>query len=928
MEKSSLANIQSITTQLGSYDGSYESLKNKQTELQQKIGLLKEEEVKAGLSKKLNELSEERANNRSTYLVYKATHDPSSSLARELQKMEEYKKTLNEILNDSQSADEIKTKLQKIASIEKSVEVGDIATLIEGIREIHRETIELEKELDSQLALAKADEEVLKNKKAAELLRKQMEDAAKAHQKATLATLREKFKGIIGAVVDPTTGYIDITSKDSPKPKEAWVNNADAGAAEPFEVVSGDDEPDTESAPVSITLPPLQLTTASSTAALTAPAAPKSEEDKQLSKVQDILKRLLSPSEMDTFTKLYPGQTGDVRFMDALVAIITHYSGSLLVDKDETYKELMANNYDYLKILERNQKINFLLNVLDDKTKLKGRPSQIFNTDGTLKQANKTIQELISRAQTIIQTSQTFEAAANRFGSENSLKRVTISTLSFVPLLQNEVDKNLKLILLSKEVDVSKASKQILSSIPTSSPAIAAGATVKPHIPMGSPENSSAFIRREQKQPNLPMSPAPPAPPVASSSSSSPTVQPTRPLTASPSTRIRNVSTSSRPATATARAWRGTGGGTRRRNKIFRQKGGDATIIITPESSIYKKVVLGSLDQEGPDLEQTRDELLERELNNGSIRVYENNGPDVESSTTPLALAKSAVNSQVAMEHLMNSVDEHFKVKPGSADKTTLQRYKTLVRLCSASTAVQLIKELLKQNNTTTSLNDKQILTILGWNNSENLLFYNPNKNSNGGALLGGLFSLFSYSQGKFSYFLSQNCVKDYVCMLNWILLIAEHLNYEQDHSYTYENIRELVKNMYDCLFGFLERDRATLLPYFVNNTNVNFYKELVIKGLLGDKIFGDQTLKPIVDGIKNELQKMGGSPQQQPPPQPLQGARKTTVKLGGDERKKNKTRKHHNKKNNKSDHNTIKRHTRHRNLIKTAQSVSVSGSV
>jgi hypothetical protein len=949
MEKSSLANIQSITTQLDSYDGSDKSLEKKQTELRTKIDEL---EVRAGLSERLNELSGKRANNRGKYMAYRVTHDPSS-LAREKQKITEYKTSLDNILRDSTSADDIERKLKNIASIKRSFEegdanikkkVGDIATLISEISEIDRETTELE----NQLAAAKAAEAVLKNKEAEELLRKQIEDAdaaradhqrkldeqQKEQQKATLATLREKFKGIIGAVVDPTTGYIDITSKDSPKPKEAWVNNADAGAAEPFEVVSGDDEPDTESAPVSITLPPLQLTTASSTAALTAPAAPKSEEDKQLSKVQDILKRLLSPSEMDTFTKLYPGQTGDVRFMDALVAIITHYSGSLLVDKDETYKELMANNYDYLKILERNQKINFLLNVLDDKTKLKGRPSQIFNTDGTLKQANKTIQELISRAQTIIQTSQTFEAAANRFGSENSLKRVTISTLSFVPLLQNEVDKNLKLILLSKEVDVSKASKQILSSIPTSSPAIAAGATVKPHIPMGSPENSSAFIRREQKQPNLPMSPAPPAPPVASSSSSSPTVQPTRPLTASPSTRIRNVSTSSRPATATARAWRGTGGGTRRRNKIFRQKGGDATIIITPESSIYKKVVLGSLDQEGPDLEQTRDELLERELNNGSIRVYENNGPDVESSTTPLALAKSAVNSQVAMEHLMNSVDEHFKVKPGSADKTTLQRYKTLVRLCSASTAVQLIKELLKQNNTTTSLNDKQILTILGWNNSENLLFYNPNKNSNGGALLGALFSLFSYSQGKFSYFLSQNCAKDYVCMLNWILLIAEHLNYEQDHSYTYENIRELVKNMYDCLFGFLERDRATLLPYFVNNTNVNFYKELVIKGLLGDKIFGDQTLKPIVDGIKNELQKMGGSPQQQQPPlpttpRPLQRARKTTVRLlGGDERKKNKTRKHHNKKNNKSDHNTIKRHTRRRNLIKTAQPVSVSGSV
>jgi hypothetical protein len=935
MEKSSLANIQSITTQLDSYDGSDKSLEKKQTELRTKIDEL---EVRAGLSERLNELSGKRANNRGKYMAYRVTHDPSS-LAREKQKITEYKTSLDNILRDSTSADDIERKLKNIASIKRSFEegdanikkkVGDIATLISEISEIDRETTELE----NQLAAAKAAEAVLKNKEAEELLRKQIEDAdaaradhqrkldeqQKEQQKATLATLREKFKGIIGAVVEPTTGNIDIKSKDNPK--VAWIHDA-VGASDAVDI-DDTDGPDSTSTPVkpetltqSAKLLPSVLPPQASTAALTAPAAHKTEEEKQLSKVQDILKRLLSLSEMDTFTKLYPGQTGDVRFMDALVAIITHYSGSLLVDKDETYKELMANNYDYLKILERNQKINFLLNKLDKYTSVDGS-SMVFDTNGKLSQSVP-IQKLISSATKLINESRSIEEAAKSFIVENypiyypgntplTLKQVTISAKSTVlPLLKDGVNEKLKSILVSDR-PVPEASRQILSS-------------------RHPPERDA-----EYKRTALETQPMPPAPATA------PKLSPLskyRPVSAKPNqVAPLLVSTTGIVRPATARPWRSSGGGTRRRNKIFRQKGGDATIIITPESSIYKKVVLGSLDQEGPDLEQTRDELLERELNNGSIRVYENNGPDVESSTTPLALAKSAVNSQVAMEHLMNSVDEHFKVKPGSADKTTLQRYKTLVRLCSASTAVQLIKELLKQNNTTTSLNDKQILTILGWNNSENLLFYNPNKNSNGGALLGALFSLFSYSQGKFSYFLSQNCAKDYVCMLNWILLIAEHLNYEQDHSYTYENIRELVKNMYDCLFGFLERDRATLLPYFVNNTNVNFYKELVIKGLLGDKIFGDQTLKPIVDGIKNELQKMGGSPQQQQPPlpttpRPLQRARKTTVRLlGGDERKKNKTRKHHNKKNNKSDHNTIKRHTRRRNLIKTAQPVSVSGSV
>jgi hypothetical protein len=206
MEKSSLANIQSITTQLDSYDGSDKSLEKKQTELRTKIDEL---EVRAGLSERLNELSGKRANNRGKYMAYRVTHDPSS-LAREKQKITEYKTSLDNILRDSTSADDIERKLKNIASIKRSFEegdanikkkVGDIATLISEISEIDRETTELE----NQLAAAKAAEAVLKNKEAEELLRKQIEDAdaaradhqrkldeqQKEQQKATLATLRE-----------------------------------------------------------------------------------------------------------------------------------------------------------------------------------------------------------------------------------------------------------------------------------------------------------------------------------------------------------------------------------------------------------------------------------------------------------------------------------------------------------------------------------------------------------------------------------------------------------------------------------------------------------------------------------------------------------------------------------------------------------------
>ena len=210
----------------------------------------------------------------------------------------------------------------------------------------------------------------------------------------------------------------------------------------------------------------------------------------------------------------------------------------------------------------------------------------------------------------------------------------------------------------------------------------------------------------------------------------------------------------------------------------------------------------------------------------------------------------------------------------------------------------------------------------MGWNGGENKVWFNWDMNPDGGGhnLIGGLFSLFSYNARKKSDFLSKNCATNYVCMLNWIFLIALRLTNSESKMYTSDHIQELLNNIYVNVYGFVDSE-VFFHKYFISPIPSSNPEYIIrVNKNLPKNVFSDATLATIISRIKGELQRSLDDSNTLPTSQPVSASSSrstsplgkprtgagTPVLMGGSHKKKTR------RINRKIDsHHTIKKHSK-----------------
>ena len=270
-------------------------------------------------------------------------------------------------------------------------------------------------------------------------------------------------------------------------------------------------------------------------------------------------------------------------------------------------------------------------------------------------------------------------------------------------------------------------------------------------------------------------------------------------------------------------------------------------------------------------------EKLRKESEKGNNKVElvpATKSNDAKPHDDNLSPAEQSANNPEVIKNLIRSLDP--KIVPDNA-KTTKQ-YEELVKMCDKTTAVVLIKQLLLSKSIPIeNLTDERILEILGWNKNTNELLYRNNGQ--------GLFSFFCFDGGSFSPAFSHHCEKNYVCMLNWVLILAFRLRIRDPAKYTDAAIEELIKNMHKALYRFITPE--SMAKNFTRlDADPNFYTDMSKKNMNTD-IFNDVTLTPLVTGIKAQVPQIPDTknaslssyfPKKTIDPR----VRKTTVKLGG----------------------------------------------
>ena len=266
---------------------------------------------------------------------------------------------------------------------------------------------------------------------------------------------------------------------------------------------------------------------------------------------------------------------------------------------------------------------------------------------------------------------------------------------------------------------------------------------------------------------------------------------------------------------------------------------------------------------------------------------------DDEPSDT-LSLAEQSANNPEVIKNLIRNL----KVKPV---EDVIKNYEELVMMCDKTTALNLIRSLLKPKPGEKIPSDKDLHETLGWYNNTNVLLYHDKSdndksdNERGqGGVVQGLFSFFCNRSAAFS----RHCAKNYVCMLNWILILAFRLRISNSTKYTDAAIIELIKNMHYELYGFLLK--GYIAENFTTRTdgNANFYIEGAKKAMQ-DRIFSDGTVMILVSGIKLEVGEIP-EPKDNYLPRKMINPRKMTIRSGGGGMNStNKlTRKRHHRKN------------------------------
>ena len=287
-------------------------------------------------------------------------------------------------------------------------------------------------------------------------------------------------------------------------------------------------------------------------------------------------------------------------------------------------------------------------------------------------------------------------------------------------------------------------------------------------------------------------------------------------------------------------------------------------------------------------------EKLREESENGNNKVElvpATKFNDAKPHDDNLSPAEQSANNPEVIKNLIRSLDP--KIVHDNAK--TIEQYEQLVKMCDKTTAVELIKQLLLSNSISiNNLTDERILEILGWNKNTNELLYRNNGQ--------GLFSLFCFDDKRnFSPAFIHHCEKNYVCMLNWVLILAFRLRIRDPAKYTDAAIEELIKNMHKALYRFITPE--SMAKNFTRlDANPNFYTDMSKKNMNTD-IFNDVTLTPLVTGIKAQVPQIPDTKNASlssyfPKKTTLDSRiRKTTVKLGGGilrGNSKNSTRKLH----------------------------------
>ena len=284
--------------------------------------------------------------------------------------------------------------------------------------------------------------------------------------------------------------------------------------------------------------------------------------------------------------------------------------------------------------------------------------------------------------------------------------------------------------------------------------------------------------------------------------------------------------------------------------------GADTEYELPPGSHLYNKFVtsfypISSLEfkNEYPDF----DPQVKAGIINGTIpsltkrEENEEQTPEDEEPSDNLSPAEQSSNNPEVIKNLIRSLNIPSKAE-------TTKQYEELVKMCDKTTAVELIKQLLLSNSIRGKKptdermpTDERILEILGWNKNTNKLLYRNNGQ--------GLFSLFCFDSGSFSPAFSRHCGENYVCMLNWVLILAFRLRIRDPAKYTDAAIEELIKNMHHALYGLFET--GSMADNFTRiDANPNFYTDMS-KKIMISKVMFDQTLKQLRRGIKAQVKQI-----------------------------------------------------------------------
>jgi hypothetical protein len=327
--------------------------------------------------------------------------------------------------------------------------------------------------------------------------------------------------------------------------------------------------------------------------------------------------------------------------------------------------------------------------------------------------------------------------------------------------------------------------------------------------------------------------------------------------------------------------------------------GADAEYELPPGSDLYNKIVTSFYPISSPEFKkaypgfysQVKAGIIDGIILPVTKRENEEQPPEVEKPSDNLSPAEQSANNPEVIKNLIRSLDP--KIVPDKAK--TNERYEQLVKMCDKTTAVVLIKQLLLSKTIPIEkLTDERILEILGWNKNTNELLYRHNGQ--------GLFSFFCFDDKRnFSPAFSHHCEKNYVCMLNWVLILAFRLRIREPNTYTDAAIEELIKNMHKALYGFVTPE--SMAKNFTRlDADPNFYTEMSKKNMNTD-IFNDVTLTPLVTGIKAQVPQIPDTKNASlssyfPKKKTIDPrVRQTTVRLGGGGLRadsKNSTRKLH----------------------------------